>query len=260
MELISRSPLLNSLKKFPLLAPIKRSLYKLLIKRHRRVVRDFLKKNPLVVQGGPFLGLKLPTANITSVVPKLVGCYEEELHPIIEKIIHRGYKRVVNIGCAEGYYAVGLAMKIPVTEVYAYDTVPLQQHLCRQSAELNAVSERIIIREQCTTQELETIIVPDTLLVGDCEGCEIQRLDIAQVPSLATCDILVELHDFIAPATSRTLHNRFAETHGITTVEATERSPHQYPQLNFLRKFDRKLALWEKRPPGMQWYFLRVNR
>ena len=58
---------------------------------------------------------------LSSCVPKLIGSYEEEVHPIIEEIIRRRYSIVVNIGCAEGYYAVGFALRIPDAIVYAFD-------------------------------------------------------------------------------------------------------------------------------------------
>src|ERR1700751_5228426 len=63
---------------------------------------------------GPFEGMKYPyDVVLSSCVPKLVGCYEEELHSVIEQIIRGRYSIVVNVGCAEGYYAVGLALKMP---------------------------------------------------------------------------------------------------------------------------------------------------
>ena len=58
---------------------------------------------------------------LSSCVPKLIGSYEEEVHLIIEEIIRRRYSIVVNIGCAEGYYAVGFALRIPDAIVYAFD-------------------------------------------------------------------------------------------------------------------------------------------
>src|SRR5262245_4204461 len=76
-----------------------------------------------VVPYGPFLGLRCINASTGStIVPRLLGSYEAELHDTIEKLAGRDYRRVVNIGCGEGYYAVGLARRLPSARVFALDT------------------------------------------------------------------------------------------------------------------------------------------
>jgi hypothetical protein len=44
-------------------------------------------------------------------IPKIIGSYECELHPAIEEIIVNNYAEVWDVGCAEGYYAVGSGFK-----------------------------------------------------------------------------------------------------------------------------------------------------
>lgn len=46
-------------------------------------------------------------------VPNLVGSYESELHLQIEQLILERPQVVIDVGCAEGYYAVGLAQRLP---------------------------------------------------------------------------------------------------------------------------------------------------
>jgi hypothetical protein len=85
--------------------------------RLRRVNRSYAQSNRLAkrilarqgdrVQGGLFADLKLlPHAVGSALAPKLIGSYEAELHPIFDRIFRKPYKRVIDIGCAEGYYAV----------------------------------------------------------------------------------------------------------------------------------------------------------
>jgi hypothetical protein len=70
---------------------------------------------------GPFAG-KVYTKTIAEgfVVTKLPGCYEQELHPVIEAAIGRVYDTIVNIWGAEGYYAIGLACATPTVIVHAF--------------------------------------------------------------------------------------------------------------------------------------------
>ena len=54
---------------------------------------------------------------------KLLGFYEKELQKVIKNLIKRDCEIVVDVGCAEGYYTVGLArvFKDKETKVLAYD-------------------------------------------------------------------------------------------------------------------------------------------
>ena len=74
------------------------------------------------VVAGPYKGVKLsPSVSWGDYGSKVLGCYEEELHPQIEELISWEPDAVVNVGCAEGYHAVGLAVRLPRSRVIAYD-------------------------------------------------------------------------------------------------------------------------------------------
>src|SRR5438105_426555 len=70
----------------------------------------------LTVLDGPFRGLRYPSASSlhSGLLPKLLGTYEAELHGPIEHLLKsRTYGAVVDVGAAEGYYAVGFALRCP---------------------------------------------------------------------------------------------------------------------------------------------------
>src|SRR5271170_382684 len=71
--------------------------------------------NELVVRNGPFAGMRyarpLPEGSIF--FPKLLGSYEAELQAHFERVIGTDYSAIVDVGCADGYFAVGLAMRMP---------------------------------------------------------------------------------------------------------------------------------------------------
>ena len=68
-----------------------------------------------VVRHGPFAGLQYPelTAVGSALYPKLLGSYQREIQGWIEEICAAGYSEIVDVGFAEGYYAVGLARRLP---------------------------------------------------------------------------------------------------------------------------------------------------
>jgi precorrin-6B methylase 2 len=211
-------------------------------------------KNNLVVPDGPFVGMRSINVSAgSSIVPKLIGSYEAELHDTIRELACRGYERVVNIGCGEGYYAVGLARLLPAAHVFALDSESAARTLCHSLAELNEVAERVTIMGQCTPTGLQELAQPGTLIFCDCEGGELELLDPVAVPNLSRCDILVEMHDFLRPETSATLETRFRSTHTTRVIPQSSRDPQAYPILESFSEFDRLLCLCEHRPGSTPW-------
>ncbi|MFM7443721.1 MAG: hypothetical protein ACKO2N_07380, partial [Tabrizicola sp.] len=85
------------------------------------------------VLDGPFKGMAYPVRAAEGArAARLLGVYEASLEPVIETIIARPYATVVDIGCAEGYYAVGLARRMGHTQVLAQDVSDEAQALCRK--------------------------------------------------------------------------------------------------------------------------------
>jgi hypothetical protein len=189
-------------------------------------------------------------------IPKLVGSYEAELHPGLEQVIAAKFTTLINIGCAEGYYAVGLLRRLPAARCIAFDADHNARRFCQELAQLNAVADRLFLRGTCGATGLRAALTPGTFLFSDCEGAELELLDPAAIPSLARCHLLVELHDFLRPGLSVELQNRFAATHQIRLIDQQDREAGAYPQIRFLSPEDRRRAVHEFRPARMQWAFL----
>ena len=130
----------------------------------------------LQVRGGPFAGLEYDPSAIgfaEALVAKLLGAYERELHAAVHAIqVDKGIDTIVNIGCAEGYYASGLARSMPWAHVHAYDLSPTMRRLARRMAARNGVLERVTIRSGCDLDDLRGLAGPSTVVVSDCEGCD----------------------------------------------------------------------------------------
>ena len=128
--------------------------------------------------------------------------------------------------------------------------------MCRDMAKRNGVSERVQVRGTCTAKDLDDLIIDRTLVISDCEGFEVELLDLTRAPALATTDLIVELHDFVDPTISATIIERFAPTHNIEIVDARPRNPSDYPILATLTPKFQRFTLNEGRPTEphpMQW-------
>lgn len=227
--------------------------------RINKITQAIIKRYGLVVLTGPFAGMLYVAEPGGGSLPKLLGSYETELHQWVTAIINTGYGKIINVGCAEGYYSVGLALKVPETHVIAFDIDPRARQLCEKMAKLNGVSERVMVRGECTCEGLDGLLDNRSLVIFDCEGCELGLLDPGRVPNLRVSDVLVELHDFIDRSISPTIISRFADTHDISLVSGLERDPSTYPALETFNDWDRHVAVTEFRPERMQWAFMRAK-
>lgn len=211
------------------------------------------------VRSGPFEGVQLPKVSEGSHVPKLLGAYEQDLHPILAHLPARGYEAVINIGCAEGYYTVGLARLLPDATVYAFDTNPEARRLCRQTAALNSVAERVRIGEQFSTSDFEPFAGTACFVLCDIEGAELEVLQPSRAPALATMDLVVEVHDDVHAGCGHEIRRRFEATHHIETIRFGTRQVDAFPELSALENLDQLLAFWEWRLTGNHWLWMQAE-
>jgi lipopolysaccharide biosynthesis glycosyltransferase len=210
---------------------------------------------------GPFEGMILPeqsSGGDGNRASKLLGTYEADLFPALQDFVARAPERVINVGCAEGYYAVGLARLLPGAEVIALDRDPKAQSLCTATAAANGVAVRVA--GGCTPQGLANLLADAmrVLVVMDCEGAEAVLLDPVAVPRLAHADIVVETHDFLQRGLKEALAARFATTHEVTVIRQGARDPHAIDALAGLSEAERWLLVDEVRPETMYWLVCRA--
>lgn len=217
----------------------------------------------LLVMNGPFQGMKYPGAIAigSSLSPKILGSYEKELQPLIEEICSQRYTQILNIGCAEGYYAVGLALRVTTAKIFAYDANTKALDLCRQMAALNAVTDRITLGHLCDADTLRSFQFEQrALILSDCEGYEKHLFTQEVVPLLVHHDLLIETHDFLDIEISHSLRRRFAATHRIKSIysvdDIVKAHTYDYKELSGYGLAARRMLLAEGRPSIMEWLYL----
>lgn len=230
--------------------------------REIRIERRLLVKGQRVVRSGPFLGMKLPiSAYCSKQLPKMVGCYELELQEWLEAEIVRCPKSIIDIGCAEGYYAAGLAMRCPNAKVIAYDESQVAMDLCSQAAVLNNVQNNISIRGRFVADDLKHLELDDSLVICDVEGFESEIFTFSSLKYLKRVNLLIECHDVQTPHVSTELLNLFADTHDIQITAQLPRDVKKYARELKISKNDSRIAVNEGRivdsiPVGQIWLYL----
>jgi len=206
------------------------------------------------VRAGPFRGMKFIDHSAEGChVPKMLGCYEQELQPWFEAAIASGYDDIVNVGCAEGYYAVGMALRMPQARVHAYDIDGNARALCERIARQNHVAERVRIAEAFTPAGFREFAQRRALCLIDIEGGELELLAAAPGDDLAALDFIVECHDVSAGRISAPLLARLAPTHHVRLVKHALPSPQFPPLLENAGHLDQLLAVWEWRGHPTPW-------
>lgn len=212
------------------------------------------------IYSGPFKGMTLiKEAQVGYYVPVLLGCYEYELHEVVEKIIARQYKQILNIGCSHGYYATGLAQRMPQTMVHAFDIDPIARTNCANTAATNGVGDRVSVGGEFKGEDYEKYLGPETFVVMDIEGAEMDLLDPIKYPALKNMDVLVELHEMQTPGISNAVVSRFLSTHDVVFIK---NQPKQFPLNDIfgsnqhISHLDYMIASWEGRIGPTPWAFM----
>lgn len=216
----------------------------------------------LTVRHGVFRGLKFSSAKSASgaLIPKLLGSYERELQPLLERLRTRNYSEIVDVGCAEGYYAIGLARMFPDARIFAYDTNPEAVRLCRLMARENGAENRLTTGAHCDAAALQNLpFTRCALVVSDCEGYEKHLFTPATVRRLAAHDVLIEVHDLVDIAISARLREVFKDTHQLEVISSVDdirkAQTYEYPELASFSLAERKVLLAEWRSNIMDWFY-----
>jgi hypothetical protein len=220
---------------------------------------EFVRRNGLRVLHGPFAGMNYLEgleSTVGDLIVKLTGLYEHELHGAVEEWIEAGFEHVIDIGGAEGYYAVGFAVKMPATTVHAFDINPDQRARCTAMAGLNRVEDRVEVKGECSAASFASFPEHGVALLSDCEGAELMLLDPELAPRLRGWPILVELHDFIDPSITATICQRFEATHEIELIDSAPQGATVPQEMEFATDRQRAVLLSE-RPAGMRWAHMR---
>ena len=183
---------------------------------------------------GPFSGLYYIKKSIGSMLmPKLLGCYEKELHTVIETNSTECFEKIIVIGAGEGYYAVGLAKKWK-RPVLAFEEDEQGRQLITRLALINRTS--VFVKGRFET-DIATKSSNDFILI-DIEGGEKELLTPERFLQWDKSSIVVEVH---SDALKGLIKERSRYTHHSTFIPIRERTLDDYP---FKVPFPRFLNRW----------------
>lgn len=201
-----------------------RQRYSVIHKRARRQCAHLLDRREVLA--GPFAGMKYAeeAAVGSSLWPKLLGTYESELRDHFESIIRQQrYRKIVDVGYAEGFYLVGFGRLFGQAELVGFDSDAEAQRLCQANAETNGIGQqRLKLFGAFDAETFQQSVDDDALVVVDCEGFENDVVQSLSTNQLCCADWLIETHDHLVEGTTERISNRLSETHEIATVDTDD--------------------------------------
>jgi hypothetical protein len=182
------------------------------------------------VMAGPFKGMRFgPFGGDKGFLMRLLGTYEREIYPAIERIVGENPDVVVVAGAGEGYFAVGLARRLPRARLVTFEISKWAQYLLTRHARANgAVLDQ---RKWCSAPALQDALQSATrpAVLCDIEGGEREVLDPSAVPALGKAVVIVELHPMFVPGIEETIISRFSDTHDIEKMQLEQRKIEDAP-------------------------------
>lgn len=217
------------------------------------------------VMHGPFKGLHFNAGNTgaSSNFAKMLGSYESEIHPFIEKALDNKYANLINIGSDDGYYAVGFASKMKDIKIYAFDSNKEAWSSLQQNAMANGVEEKVLQAGLFCAQDLSVFADGQrNLFIVDCEGAEKEIFKKNNINGLINSDLIIELHLHLHPELEVYFRNLFEDTHTVELQDSipdyVKASRNKFPELS-KANFALKKYITAEREVFMQWIFLQAK-
>ncbi len=212
---------------------------------------------------GPFKGMRLAKDvwwGRYDVASKLVGEYEPHILDILVRLGQRA-DCFVDIGAADGYYAVGAVKAGLYDKAVCFEISAAGQKVIAENARLNRVEDAVAIRGLADEVSLAELVVAEgrCVLLCDIEGGEFPLLDEGVLAVLKDCFIIIELHDGFVQGESGRRDALFARARmhfDIVPVERATPNVFGFPELDRINDDGRMLIFSEGRPIKMDWVCL----
>ena len=259
--IIILNSLINRLvKKRPLLTPIEH-------------YKNFLNKKIIKISNSKVMSGKYKNTHLENIshwskfdyAPKLLGLYEEQIQNLIVDIQKKkNLKTLINIGCGDGYHALGLVKNKFFDKSICYEISLEARNILETNIKKNNLYEKFIIRKEANIDEikkdLQKLKSEETLFLIDIEGTEFTLFKDEDLNFLKKSYLVIEDHNFFIKDNELkekfylSLHKFF----NVVFIENGPRNPFiiQNDFLEQLNDDSRFLLLSEGRPQKMRWIFL----
>lgn len=233
--------------------------------RRSRISKEIFSQCHETVQYGPFKGLKL-TSNTwwggNDLGSMCFGLYESELLEFLYSDFLNHRNTFIDIGAADGYYAIGLLNSKRVNSAICFEITSEGRVAINQNWNLNGNPGIIEIKGDVFNDfksNVKTVDFKKTIVLIDIEGSEFSFLDVEILSFLKDAVIVIEIHNWIPNFIDS--YSKFLkdanEIFDIEILERKERNTLIFEELRSLTDDNRLLLTSEARPCVMRFLILK---
>lgn len=229
--------------------------------RRRRISSQVFEQLNGVVQFGPFQGMQLssnPHWGSSDRASMLLGLYEKEVLDYIMSLPLNKDRNFIDIGAADGYYAIGFLMAERFKQSICFELTELGQQVIAENAERNGVGHKVKIHGVANDAALESFSEADleqAVVLVDIEGAEFEVLSQRNLEKLRNSYLVIEIHNWIDGFKEK--YNRLLnDANEIFNLSVLKVGQREIPELEIFENFpddNRWLMLSEGRPNRMRW-------
>ena len=198
-------------------------------------------------------------ANIQISFSMLLGLYETEVLSALKEVSAKR-KTLIDLGAADGYFAVGCLYSKMFEKVYAFELFEKSQKNMRYNSELNKVSDQLQIFGKAVNELPLQLLnngvdFSQSVIICDIEGGEFELFSDEVLGAFKNAVIIIEIHDWHEDGVNRfqSLQDRASKYFNITKLTTRSRDLSIFPELKNLNDDDRWLVCLEGRHYLMTW-------
>ena len=194
-------------------------------------------------------------------ITQTLGTYEEH---ILQKMIHfskKGSSLLIDIGAADGYFAVGMAYANFYEKVCAFEIEQEGRDRILENAVANKCDHKIKVYGEANVASVLKVIegVDKATVLIDIEGAEYGLLSHEMISILKNHYVICELHPWMViegDIFQNQLLDRASEQFDIEMIKRDSYHPNDFSEFYNLSDEERLVAVGEGRDKNMQWMIL----
>jgi hypothetical protein len=231
------------------------------IRAQRRISKYLLKISDGIVLYGEFKGLHLSNQSWwgnSSMSTMILGTYEME---VVKEIcaVSQDFKYFIDIGAADGFYAVGLLANGKFEHSFAFEMSKQGRESMFANACMNGVDHSLTIYEKAESDfylDLPSHVRDNSVILIDVEGYEFQIVTNEFCDFFEKSIIFIEIHEWLVPNGNLALIDLkkiVSQKFEVEYINSGSRNPSLYPELDNFEEEFRWLAFSEGRVRHQYW-------
>jgi|TARA_B100000795_G_scaffold260913_1_gene237218 hypothetical protein len=229
-----------------------------------KVLNKIILEHGHQVAYGTFKGMKLSKNTYWSkndIITHILGVYEKHVLKKIIEFSKKGNYPFIDIGAADGYFAIGMAFSETFKKIYAFEIDEEGRRSLNRNIENNLCKDKVVVDIEANFETLKEIVDKNksAVILIDIEGSEFDLLDDNLLQLLSNCYIVCELHPTLSAngfEKQNMLINNAKAFFDVSIIQRESYSPNKFSELNEFTDEERLIAFGEGRENNMNWLIL----